>query len=155
MKERRTYSESERVTAVRAYIVHGTFDAAEVATGVDRDTIASWKYRDPTWWEETYNRVSLELLRSCSNDDKDALRRIRSKVVAQLEDRIDKGDQKLNVKTGELVRVEVTAKELSAILTAVSGALEEEKDQPDEEKLRQERAAKFRQIAEADRAKSN
>jgi hypothetical protein len=153
---RPTYTQDDRETAIRAYIVHGSYEAAEQVTGVPVGTMAVWKHRDPEWWHETYNRVSLELLRSCSTDDKEALRRIRSKVVAHLERRLESGDQKLNVKTGELVRVEIPAKELSSILSAVSSVIDaEDVVPPDEEKLRQERWAKFRQIAEDDRSKSN
>lgn len=149
----RTYSESEKERAVRAYIVHGTYDAAETATGIPKDTIAGWKHNQSEWWHRVYNEASIAILDSCKNDDRAALSRIRAKVVTELEKRLEAGgDQKMNVKTGELTRVEIPAKELAGILTVVSAALGGPKaPEGDLEKEQAERQARFRKLAEEDR----
>lgn len=134
----REYTASEKRSAVRAYVTHGTYDLAAQATGIPMKTIAHWKRVDPVWWDREVSSVTLSLLETLTESDQSALRRVRTRVIEQLERRLNEGDQKLNVKTGELVRVEVPAKELSVILTAVGGQIGDvsgAKVKTDEERL--------------------
>ena len=119
------YTESERERAVRAYVTQGTLRAAEEATQIPWQTIAGWKHRDPQWWDQAVAKVTLSLIEQLTESDQSSLRRVRTRVIEMLEQRLAQGDQKLNVKTGELVRVEVPAKELAGILNAVGGSIQD------------------------------
>lgn len=143
------YTESQRLEVVRAYVMLGTYEAAAEAKGLPRATIAGWKHADPLWWDQAVAKVTLSLLETLCESDQSALRRVRTRVIEQLEQRLIQGDQKLNVKTGELVRVEVPAKELSSILHALGGAIKDQApvEQP---KTQEERMAELRKIAEDD-----
>lgn len=148
----RTYTEAEKVAAVRAYVVQGTFDKAEAATGIDRDTIASWKYRTPEWWDHTITTLLAELLAGCSAEDQARALRLRSRLLSLIETKLDLGgDQKLNVKTGELVRVEILAKEAASIYVQLGGSNPVVDDGKDEEAQKAARQARFKQIAADDR----
>lgn len=134
----REYTASERREAVRAYVMYGTFGQASQVTGIPLATINYWKHADPIWWDKQVSSVTLSLLEKLTESDQAALRRVRTRVIEQLEQRLVTGDQKLNVKTGELVRVEIPGKELSTILGAVGGQMGERegpKVKTDEERL--------------------
>lgn len=146
------YTESEKREAVRAYVLYGTYDRAEAVTGIPKETLACWKHRDPEWWDRTVAEITLQALEDLTDPDQHALRRIRSNVIKQLEARIEHGDKKLNVKTGEMVDVPITANDLAKILPVVGASLETvTKAVVDPEKVRQERNEEFARIAREER----
>lgn len=82
------YSDSDIERAVAAYVVHGTFAAAERETGVKATALRMRKERSPTWFEELANRIRIE-------HEEEHRAKIRSVIVTaldQLADRVVNGD---------------------------------------------------------------
>src|SRR5688572_568394 len=53
----RVWTEEERLEAVKAYLVTGSYEKAGVATGIPAATLAYWKNSCPDWWAEALKRA--------------------------------------------------------------------------------------------------
>lgn len=145
------YTESEKRTAIRAYVMYGTYELAGKAVGIPWQTIAAWKHADPVWWDEKLAEVQLAVLKELGESHRNELLECKAMIIRQMKQRLATGNQKMNQKTGELVRVEIDLKELTGALPIVGAALgAAEKD--DAPRRADERQAEFERIAQEERA---
>lgn len=82
------YSDLDMERAVAAFVVHGTFAAAERETGVKAAAIAKRRERNPAWFDELALKIRLE-------HEEEHRSKIRSVIVTaldQLADRVLNGD---------------------------------------------------------------
>lgn len=146
----RSYTETEKLTAVRAVIVQGSFKAAEAATGIPYETIAGWKHRDPEWWGKIYAEICLELLQGMTEATQHQALDLREKLLQGMAERLANGDHKFNVKTGEIVRVPVALGDMTKTFIALGGQKAEPK--PVAQQTEEERMIELSKVAEEDRA---
>jgi hypothetical protein len=151
MAEKRDYTESERRTAVRAVITEGGFRPAGLALGIPWETIAGWKHRDPEWWDKVYAEISLQLLEGLTEASQGKALRLRERLLDLMSDRVEHGESKLNVKTGEVVLVPVGLSDLTKTFAALGGN-KSEQTKPAAAMTEEERLEELARIAEEDRA---
>lgn len=99
-----------KIKACSAYILEGgnAKKAAEIA-GVHHNSVLAWKREQ--WWGDL-----IEYLRDEFQEDfKHRLNHVAGKALDVVEDRLEKGDQVMNYKTGEMVYKPVQAKDASII----------------------------------------
>jgi hypothetical protein len=144
------YTEEQKREAVRAVIMQGGFRPAGRVTGIPWETIAGWKHRHPEWWHQTHSEVTLELLQGLTESSVHKALTLKEKILGLLDDRLVNGDHKMNVKTGEVTRVPVSASDMTKVFTALGGQKVEQKAPAprSEEEILAELAA----AAEEDRA---
>ena len=105
------YSEFDKETAIAGWVETETYSGASRASGIPAQTIRSWRYRLPTWWGETVDR-----LREINKGQREAkLIRIMNQCSDEILERLEKGDEKVNSK-GEKYRVKVSARDTAVIL---------------------------------------
>jgi hypothetical protein len=150
MAEKRDYTESERRNAVRAVITEGGFRPAGLALGIPWETIAGWKHRDPEWWDRVFAEITLSLLEGLTEASQHKALRLRERLMELMSDRVENGESKLNVKTGEIVKVPVGLSDLTKTFTALGGQKSEPKQAA--AMTEEERLADLARIAEEDRA---
>lgn len=151
MAEKREYTESERVSAVKAYVVHGGLRAAGEALGIPWETIAGWRIRYREWWDQKQSEVSLKLLESLTEASQHKALVLREICLEVIEDRLKDGDHKLNMKTGLVERVKISAVDVTKVFTALGGSMA--KPRADEAPLSDEdRMLELAKLAEEDRA---
>lgn len=150
MAEKRDYTESDRRNAVRAVIIEGGFRPAGLALGIPWETIAGWKHRDPEWWDKVYAEITLQLLEGLTEASQHKALKLRERLLELMGDRIENGESKLNVKTGEVVLVPVGLSDLTKTFTALGGKTSDPK--PAAAMTEEERLAELTAIAEEDRA---
>jgi hypothetical protein len=150
MTEKRDYTESDRRNAVRAVITEGGFRPAGLALGIPWETIAGWKHRDPEWWDKVFAEITLQLLEGLTDASQHKALTLRERLLELMSDRVEKGESKLNVKTGEVVLVPVGLSDLTKTFTALGGQKSEPK--PAAAMSEEDRLDELTKIAEEDRA---
>lgn len=150
MAEKRDYTESDRRNAVRAVIIEGGFRPAGIALGIPWETIAGWKHRDPEWWDKVYAEITLQLLKGLTEASQHKALALRERLLELMGDRIENGESKLNVKTGEVVLVPVGLSDLTKTFTALGG--QKSDPTPAVSMTEEDRLAELTAIAEEDRA---
>lgn len=108
------YPQFVKVDAATLYAVYGdTAQTAELAQ-VPESVIRGWK-QEP-WWIEIQKQVYQE------QNEKLAARisSVLDSTITHLEDRLERGDEKLNPKTGEIVTVKVEASVLAKMFETMS-----------------------------------
>lgn len=144
------YSDAQKLEAIRAVVTLGSYWRAEEVTGVPKETIAGWKHRDPLWWDRVVADISLELLGGLTEAGQHKVLALRERLVELIADRLENGESKLNVKTGEIVKVPVSVADLTKTFTALGGQKavpKVEAPKTDEERMRE-----LQKVAEEDRA---
>jgi hypothetical protein len=83
-----SYSDTDVERAIAAYVVHGTFAAAERETGVSADALRQRKNRNPQWFEDIVTRIRLDH----EEEHRAIIRKVVVSGTAQVLDRIENGD---------------------------------------------------------------
>ena len=99
------YSDQQKIELCQLYIITGNFSLACQSLNISPNTGKVWKRSD--WWRQLEKelRVSEEMKLSAR------LKTIAEKALGVTQDRLENGDFKLNMKTGEVVRVPVGLKD--------------------------------------------
>lgn len=104
------WSQAQKLEAVSAWMMTGSWAAVNAATNIPVDTLKHWKMQD--WWKD-----AVAELRQASNTQMSGkLQKIISKSADIILDRLENGDIHFNPKTGEISRKEINAKIASEIL---------------------------------------
>ena len=99
-----------KVETVKAYLaLGGNLTLTAAATGISRNTLKTWKYS--SWWDKLIKEFRKEERLELSVNTK----KILTKSMEELADRLEKGDHVYDAKRGELVRKPVPAKDLHRI----------------------------------------
>ena len=114
------YSTEDRIQTAVYYTITGsslqTSKKLKELHGLDikASTIRHWK-NTSNWWPD----LILEVRKDFNEKMDSKLTGIMMKAVAELEDRVNNGNWKLNPKTGELQRIPLTAHELAMDTLAI------------------------------------
>jgi transposase-like protein len=149
MAEKREYGESDRREAVRAVITQGGFREAGRHLNVPWETIAGWKHRYPEWWDKTYAEITLQILAGLTEVSQHKALKLRERLMELIEDRVENGEAKLNVKEGKIVMVPVGLSDLTKTFTALGGQKAETKAAA--EMTDEERMLELAKVAQEDR----
>jgi hypothetical protein len=101
------YTESQKLEAVKLWLITGNLTHVAAALGIGRPTVSSWRYSD--WWAETVRELQAEENIALSNK----LRTIAGKSLKEMEDRIENGDWIFDQKKGKLIRKPVAMRDLA------------------------------------------
>lgn len=108
--EKVVWSDQDRLKAVSTYLATGNLLKTARLLNIPLDTVREWKYRT-TWWKELENMLK--------DEQNDALAATATDIVEAsmkaLQDRLKNGDYVYNVRTGEVSRVQVKARDLANI----------------------------------------
>ena len=108
------YSPASKQRAAVAVVAHGTSKAASQVTGIPASTIRDWRNNDPNF---------AELLQDAQTEFSEQLQAQLTQIIdlahANVLDRLRHGDEQVNARTGERVRVPVRGKDC-AIIGAVA-----------------------------------
>lgn len=107
------YTEDQKLRTAAIFAATGDFMETSRLVGVPHHTIRQW-------YKQQWFKDLLEEVRGENNEKIDSkFTEIMDGALDQLKDRIVNGDHKLNMRTGEVVRVPVSARDLS-IVTAIN-----------------------------------
>ena len=98
------WSDEARVEAVTAYITLGKMPKVELATGIPLNTLWYWK-KYSSWWTELEKTIRGEQ----NNEYSAVISDIVTDSLLAIKDRVKKGDFIYNPRSGETVRVPVSA----------------------------------------------
>lgn len=144
------YSESQKRAAVRACITEGSLAKGGAHVGIPWETIAGWKHRFPEWWTKLYAEISLELLSGLTEASQHKALKLRERLLDLLAERVENGESKLNVKTGQVVLVPVGMSDLTKAFAVLGGRAE---SGPKVAEVSEEaRMLELTKVAEEDRA---
>jgi hypothetical protein len=107
--EGKHWSDSQKVDAVKTFVVFGNVPAVESALGVPRKTVHYWKTQQ--WWKDLESEIR-------AGDDIELsakLKKVIDKSVEVLGDRLDKGDFVYDQKSGELKRRPVSMRDAHVV----------------------------------------
>lgn len=104
------WADEMKIKAVTVYQATGSLKETAAILGIPLNTIYQWKER-AGWWED----VTAELNEAENIKTSNKIKTVVDQALAVLEDRVKNGDIVLNSKTGEITRVPVKARDLSAI----------------------------------------
>lgn len=106
------YSDEEKLNAVALYATVGSNKELSRLTGINLNTINSWKGTE--WWGECMRKIRFEM-----NDELDAkMTKIVDKALDQVIDRVEAGDYVID-KTGKVKRVPMKGRDLSVVTASV------------------------------------
>lgn len=108
------WSDEKRIEAVATYIALGSMSETHKATGIPLNTLWSWKQRR-TWWED----VEQVLRNEKNNETSSSLTKIVDKTLAAIAERVEAGDYVYNPRSGDIVRIPVSAANLNKIASSL------------------------------------
>lgn len=108
------WSDEVRVEAVTAYIAMGKMPKVSLATGVPLNTLWAWK-KYSNWWSDLEKTIRGEQ----NNEYSAVIGDIVTSSLLAIKDRVKKGDFVYNPRSGETVRVPVTAKSLNQVVNTL------------------------------------
>lgn len=97
------YSQESKIDAATLYAVYGDTKQVSELANVPESIIRGWK-QEP-WWIEVQKQVYTEQNEKLAG----RISQVLDTTITQLEERLEKGDQKINTKTGEIVSLKVEA----------------------------------------------
>lgn len=142
------YSDSQKLEAVKCWLITGNLTQTAAALGIGLPTIRIWRYSQ--WWEDLVKEIKSENSIVLTNK----LRKIADKALTVTEDRLENGDWVLNQKTGEMVRRQVPLRDAARVANDLLTKVEKLDKKPQEavqnEKIQDtlsRLAAKFEEFA--------
>jgi transposase-like protein len=108
------WSDEKRIEAVATYIALGSMSATRDATGIPLNTLWSWRQR-ASWWPD----VEKQLRGEKNNETSSQLTKIVDKTLEAIRERVADGDYVYNPRSGDIVRVPVSAAGLNKIASTL------------------------------------
>ena len=111
MAKGQAHTQLDRERAIIAYATEGMYSKAAKIVKIPAETIRCWHNKYPEEWERIteYYREELEDKRRA------ALEKVATKGLEVTLDGLTNGDERINTKTGEKIRVQVGAKDAATI----------------------------------------
>lgn len=131
-KDQEVHSAKKKREVVTKVVIYGNVRRAAEETGVDVETI--WDWQKEQWWRD----MEQEVRSGIRGDLMSKMHGIVDRALGILEDRLEHGDVVLNVKTGEIVRRPVAARDVQRIATEVLGKKISLEKEIDKTQVRQE-----------------
>lgn len=108
------WSDEKRVEAVTAYITLGKMPKVSKATDIPVNTLWAWK-KHSNWWSDLEKTIRAEQ----NNEYSAVIGDIVTNSLLAIKDRVKNGDFIYNPRSGETVRVPVTAKSLNQVVNTL------------------------------------
>jgi hypothetical protein len=108
------WSDEKRVEAVTAYVAMGKMPKVALATDIPVNTLWAWK-KYSNWWTDLEKTIRGEQ----NNEYSATISDIVSSSLLAIKDRIKDGDFIYNPRSGETVRVPVSAKSLNQVVNTM------------------------------------
>lgn len=108
------WSDEARVEAVTAYIALGKMPKVSLATNIPVNTLWAWK-KHSNWWTDLEKTIRGEQ----NNEYSAVIGDIVSSSLLAIKDRIKSGDFVYNPRSGETVRVPVSARSLNQVVNTM------------------------------------
>lgn len=108
------WSDEKRVEAVTAYVAMGKMPKVSLATDIPVNTLWAWK-KYSNWWSDLEKTIRGEQ----NNEYSATISDIVSSSLLAIKDRIKEGDFIYNPRSGETVRVPVSAKALNQVVNTM------------------------------------
>ncbi|WP_299076583.1 hypothetical protein [uncultured Paraglaciecola sp.] len=124
------WSDGQKLEAVKLWMVTGNLTQSAAALSIPLATIKRWRATD--WWADLVNELKSEDSIKLSN----RLKVIANKALDLTEDRLENGDHVFHPKTGEMVRKELPARDLSNLVKTTLDQAKHIEDRP--QKLEQD-----------------
>lgn len=112
-KRGKLYSDAKKLEAMKLWLLTGNLMHTAAALNLPFTTVRSWRYSD--WWTRGIEDLKTEDQIQLSN----RLKTIAEKSLAQMEDRIEKGDWVLDRVSGEMKRKPVSLRDTTQAFNAV------------------------------------
>lgn len=110
---RAAYADSQKLEAVKLWLVCGNMPVVSATLGIPLPTIKQWRYSK--WWGE----IVAELKTEDSIKLSKKLQEVANKALAVVEDRLDNGDWIYDQKLGEMRRKPVSSRDAYQITAGV------------------------------------
>jgi len=108
------WSDEKRVEAVTLYVALGKMPRVSEACGIPVNTLWSWK-KHSSWWTDLERTVRGEQ----NNEYSATISGIVDDTLKAIKDRVVEGDFVYNPRSGEIVRVPVSAKNLNGVVNTL------------------------------------
>jgi len=108
------WSDEKRVEAVTAYVAMGKMPKVSLATGIPVNTLWAWK-KYSGWWPDLEKTIRGEQ----NNEYSAVIGDIVTSSLLAIKDRVKSGDFIYNPRSGETVRVPVSAKSLNQVVNTL------------------------------------
>lgn len=140
---RRWWGDSQKIEAVKLYMITGNLTATAAALDIPRDTLRKWKYS--SWWGE----VEKELKQQNSIVLSNKLKSIVDKALDITMDRLENGDFVYDQKKGELIRKPVVMRDAAQVANTLLEKRMRIEDKPVVEEQQQKINDRLLALAEA------
>jgi transposase-like protein len=108
--KRREYSDENKIETIKTFLaMGGNLSLTAAACGISRNTLKMWKATN--WW----NEVITELRKAEKLELSASTKKILTKSLALLEDRLEHGDYIYDQKQGKLIRKALNARDIHKI----------------------------------------
>lgn len=142
-RNRRWYTDSEKLEAVKLWLVTGNLQATAASLGIAHPTMQQWRYSK--WWDELASEIRSESTLQLSNK----LKRIAEKALDITFDRLEHGDWFYDQKTGEVRRKPVVLRDAAQVANGFLDRHMTLDQKPVEEKAQQQVQDRLNALAEA------
>lgn len=118
--QHKEYTEKEKILAAETFAVTRSMDATSKMLKIPAGTLTGW--RNKRWkegWKETVERCQREY----EERVRGKLQRIVEAALDQTLDSLEKGDERVNSKSGRKIRVKCSAKDAATITGIISDKL--------------------------------
>lgn len=147
-RKEKLYPDSKKLEAMKLWLLTGNLMHTAAALNLPFPTVRGWRYSD--WWARGIEELKTEDHIQLSN----RLKTIAEKSLAQMEDRLERGDWVLDRVSGQLVRKPVSLRDTTQAFNSIHDRrlrLEESpKDEQNNKQVMdrlQALASKFEEIA--------
>lgn len=141
--KRRWYSDSEKIEAVKLWLIVGNMPVVAASLNIPLPTLKQWRYSK--WWEELVQDIRAEKTLQLSNK----LKTIAEKALDITIDRLENGDWIYDQKTGELRRKPVVMRDAMQVANSYLDRHVKLEEKPFQEQAQQQVQDRLAALAEA------
>ena len=106
------YTQEQKIEAVSLYCSGSSLADVSKKLKIPHTTIMNWKKRS-NWWDE----IALKYRKDLQVELDTKLTNVIHKTLEELNERLNYGDHKYDVKTGDTVRIPVNSRDLAVIMS--------------------------------------
>ena len=137
------YSDSQKMEAVKFWLISGSLVQTSAALGIPLQTIKHWRYSQ--WWDNLVRDIRTEDTFKLSSK----LKSIAEKALDVTLDRLENGDYIYSQKTGEMVRKPVVMRDAHLVAIGLTDRAQALDKKPREEENNQKTQDRLIALAEA------
>lgn len=142
-KKRKWYSDTEKIEAVKLWLIVGNMPTVAASLGIDLNTIKKWRYSK--WWDEVVQEIRTQNTLQLSGK----LKAIAEKALDITIDRLENGDWFYDQKTGEIRRKPVVMRDVAQVANSFLDKHIKLEEKPHQEKAQQQVQDRLAALADA------